>query len=168
MISSFTHQFSPSVVTAFRQPGADIDGLIWQNAQRVKAELNGKLATMPQDDILGMLKYIGDWFGFWHQKNGKPRSESWEVSNIGVLKNPISPDSDAPSNCTQITRLLFTNGAMVAGPALGVNCGSVARSSLTAALSWQDTVVSDEVVIHLADDLAGFASRFHETGTFKE
>ena len=160
LITSFSHEYSAEAVAAVRRPETDLDALIWQNAKRIKTELVERLATLPKDDINGLLKYVGDWFDFWEKKKGKTRSESWEVSNIGVLPRP------PPDATWAITRLLFTNGSMVAGPALGVNIASAEKGILTAGISWQDTVVPDELVDSLERDLKAYPQRLHETGKF--
>lgn len=159
LVSGCTHRFSPDAVAALRAPDAATTALIWQNAQHVKADLATKLSTMPKDDIMAMLKFIGDWFAFWRGRDGKQRADSWEISNIGVLKNP-----DAQADVPRATRMLFTNGAMAAGPALSINVASVAGSKLTIGLSWQDNVVGDELIDQLAGDLSAYAAKYHETG----
>ncbi|RFU76243.1 alcohol acetyltransferase [Trichoderma arundinaceum] len=167
LVAACTHHFSPEAVSALRAPGADTTALIWENAGRVKAELAAKLATMPKDDIMAMLKYISDWFDFWRGRDGKKRSDSWEISNIGVLNNPAS-DGNGNGNGADVpraTRLLFTNGAMAAGPPLSINVASVAGSKLTLGLSWPDAVVEDELMDHLAQDLSAYIAKFHETGS---
>ncbi|KAL7949722.1 alcohol acetyltransferase [Trichoderma barbatum] len=161
MVAATTHHFSPNAVSALRAPGADTTALIWQNAEVVKTELTTKLNSMPKDDIMAMLKFIGDWFSFWRGRDGKPRAESWEISNIGVLKNP---DAAQQADVPRVTRMLFTNGAMAAGPPVAVNIASVAGSKLTVGLSWQDAVVTDELMDQLAEDLGSYAAKFHETG----
>ncbi|KAL7792108.1 alcohol acetyltransferase [Trichoderma ceciliae] len=160
LVGTCTHHFSPETVAALRAPNADTTALIWQNAQRVKGEIAAKLSTLPKDDIMGILKFIGDWFAFWRGRDGKQRADSWEISNIGVLKNLDDADADAP----RATRLLFTNGAMAAGSPMGINVASVAGSNLTIGLSWQDKVVEDELIDQLTEDLSAYAAKFHETG----
>ncbi|UKZ80279.1 hypothetical protein TrVFT333_008036 [Trichoderma virens FT-333] len=159
LVAATTHHFSPESVSALRAPNADTTALIWQNAQQVKGELTTKLNSMPKDDIMAMLKFISDWVSFWRGRDGRPRTESWEISNIGVLKNP-----DAQAEVPRATRMLFTNGAMAAGPAMGINVASVAGSKLTIGLSWQDAVVKEELMDQLAKDLTSYAAKFHETG----
>ncbi|PTB67719.1 hypothetical protein BBK36DRAFT_3727 [Trichoderma citrinoviride] len=168
LVTGCTHHFSPEAVSALRAAQDDADAattttaLIWKNAQGVKAELAAKLDTLPADDVMGLLKYINDWFAFWRGRDGKPRADSWEVSNIGVLKNPSPPRDD--DQVPRATRLLFTNGAMVAGPPMGINVASLAGSEFTIGLSWQDKVVEDELMEQLAEDLRSYAAKFHETG----
>lgn len=88
-----------------------------------------------------------------------PRSESWEISNVGVLKSAETTDSP------RATRMLFSNGAMAAGPPIGVDVASVAGSKLTLSVSYQDKVVDDELVEQLRSDLRGYAEKLAETGT---
>ncbi|TFB05005.1 hypothetical protein CCMA1212_003222 [Trichoderma ghanense] len=173
LVAGCTHHFSPQAVAALRATDANVNSLIWKNAQHVKAELAEKQAKIPKDDIMGLLKYISDWFAFWRGRDGKQRADSWEISNIGVFKNPSSPRTDAQADSTEgkeqvgiprATRLLFTNGAMVAGPPMGINVVSVKGSKFTIGLSWQDRVVEDELMEWLAEDLTAFAVRFQETG----
>ncbi|PKK44190.1 hypothetical protein CI102_11886 [Trichoderma harzianum] len=161
LVAATTHRFSPEMVSALRAPDADTTALIWQNAQHVKDELTTKLNSLPKDDIMAMLKYVGDWFNFWRGRDGRPRTESWEISNIGVLKNP---EAEAQTDVPRATRMLFTNGAMAAGPPVAVNVASVAGSKLTIGLSWHDAVLKEEVMDWLAEDLSSYAAKFYETG----
>ncbi|KAH7310523.1 alcohol acetyltransferase [Stachybotrys elegans] len=158
LISSQSHSHSSSVVAAFRDPAADLDALIWSNAQRIKNELTERASTLPLDDPISLTRYISDWFAYWRKKDGQPREDSWEISNIGAIKEPGTD--------TAISRILFTNGAMVAGPAIGLNVGSVAGHGLTIAISWQDAIVPDSVIQQLSSDFAAFTTRFHKTGKF--
>lgn len=158
LVSTCTHQFSPKTVSALRAPNADINALTWKNASRAKKDLAAKLALTPKDDITAMLKYVKDWIQFWRKRDGMPRTESWEISNIGVLKN--GETADGP----RATRMLFSNGAMVAGPPIGVDVASVKGGKLTVSLSWQDKAVDEELIEQLRGDLRGYAEKLAETG----
>ncbi|KAF3069482.1 hypothetical protein CFAM422_007365 [Trichoderma lentiforme] len=160
LVAATVHHFSPEMVSALRAPDADINALIWQNALHVKDHLADKLSSLPHDDVSGMLKYVSDWFSFWRGRDGRPRTESWEISNIGVLKNPETQQADVP----RATRMLFTNGAMAAGAPVAVNVASVAGDKLTIGLSWHDSVLKEEVADWLAEDLSSYAAKFYETG----
>ncbi|KAK5996727.1 hypothetical protein PT974_02067 [Cladobotryum mycophilum] len=152
----------------FQAPDADITALIWQTAKLVKDELNDRTATLPRDDMTGMLKHITDWTSFWNKKDGQPRTHSWEVSNIGVLKNAEEEKEEEGEEAhhPRITRVLFTNPAMVTGAAVGLGVGSAAGGRLTLGISWQDTIVSDELVENLVKDLYSYTTTFQETGRF--
>jgi hypothetical protein len=160
-VTACAHQFSPQTVSALRAPDADINALIWQNAAHVKKDLAAKLALSPKDDMVAMLKFVSDWIDFWRSKDGKPRPDSWEISNIGVLKNAETTTTNGP----KAIRMMFSNGAMAAGPPIGVDVASVAGSKLTVSLSCQDKAVDDELIEQLRSDLRGYAEKLVETGT---
>lgn len=161
LVAATVHHFPPEMVSALRAPNADTNALIWQNAQHVKDHLADKLKSLPHDDVSGMLKYVSDWFSFWRGRDNRPRTESWEISNIGVLKNP---EAEAQADVPRATRMLFTNGAMSAGAPVAVNVASVAGDKLTIGLSWHDAVLKEEVADWLAEDLRSYATKFYETG----
>jgi hypothetical protein len=165
LVTSYEHEFPSSVVSELRESArrAALDEAIWKVAQEVKTELSNRVATMPKDDINGLMKYNSDWFGFFEKRDGQPRKCSWEVSNIGVFK-----DSPGAAPAFAVSRVYFTNGAMVTGSPVGLGVASVPGGVLTIAMSWQQTVVTDEFVDNLASDLASFADRFGETGRFAE
>lgn len=76
-------------------------------------------------------------------------------------------DDNAPGG-RRIARILFSNGAMIAGPAVGVNVASVKGGMLTVGISWNEGVVEDELVDALAENLARFMRTLHESGRFTE
>ncbi|OAA35296.1 Alcohol acetyltransferase [Metarhizium rileyi] len=158
LVTSYNHEFPPALVAQLRA-SSNADETTWRIAQRVKDELKARMATMPNDDINGLMKYNSDWFGFFKKKDGQPRPDSWEVSNIGVF--PPSPDPGFA-----VSRVYFTNGAMVTGSPLALGLGSVAGGPLSVSISWQKDVVEQDLVDGLAGDLAQFVTRFGETGRF--
>ncbi|KAG8417393.1 Alcohol acetyltransferase, variant 2 [Metarhizium acridum] len=159
LVSSHEHEF-PAPLVAHLRGSKDTDQSIWEIAQRVKNELNRKVASMPRDDINGLMKYNSDWIGFFKKKDGQPRPDSWEVSNIGVFKNASEETGFA------VSRVYFTNGAMVTGSPVALGLGSVAGGLLSVGISWQESVVGQEFVDGLAGDLTEFVTRFDETGKF--
>ena len=150
------------VVAALRDPSAT-DQLIWQSARRLRQDLTQCTATLPVDDVAGLLPLIPDMFAFWRSKEGKPRDATWEVSNLGVLRQ-----AGEDGGCWSITRSLFTNGAMVAGPAIGFNAISVEGAGLTVAVTWQEGDVEEELVERVGSDVLAFAKHWYETGKFLE
>lgn len=162
LVTSYQHAFPADLVTSLRgsSTAASLDSNIWKIAQRVKTELIKRVDTMPKDDINGLMKYNSDWFGFFQKMDGKPRKDSWEISNIGVFK-----DTSATPGFT-VSRVYFTNGAMVTGAPVALGVGSVPGGMLTIAFSWQEGVVSEEFVNNLAADITSFVTRFDEKGVF--
>ncbi|KAF5022502.1 hypothetical protein F66182_5474 [Fusarium sp. NRRL 66182] len=161
-ISSMTHHFSPLQVAAFRSSEADIDTLIWDQARKVKAEIKQKAATLPADDANILLPSISDWASHWREKDGQPRDGSWELSNIGCLDIP-----SAQGDKRGISRVLFTNGIMVAGEPMGISVASVPDGALTLGISWNEGVIEDEIMEGLAEDLEVYMKRLHEKSKFR-
>ncbi|KAF7548495.1 hypothetical protein G7Z17_g7023 [Cylindrodendrum hubeiense] len=161
MISAVTHEFPAAAVDEFRKPDHDLDALIWHHAKLIKEEIRTRAATLPADDPTSLLKYISDWSSFWQRKNGQQRDGSWEVSSLGAMR----PTSDSPTQ-RQISRMLFTNGIMVAGQPVGLSVASPPTGGLSVGISWNVDVVDDEVVEGLAEDLLAYTTRLHETGKF--
>ncbi|KID61658.1 Alcohol acetyltransferase, partial [Metarhizium hybridum] len=159
LVTSQEHQFPAPLVARLRTP-KDADQSIWETAQRVKGELHRKVASVPKDDINGLMKYNSDWIGYFKKKDGQPRPDSWEVSNIGVFANPPEEAGFA------VSRVYFTNGALVTGSPLALGLGSVAGGLLSVGISWQESVVGQEFIDGLAGDLTEFVTRFDETGKF--
>ncbi|KAG5980366.1 hypothetical protein E4U55_004106 [Claviceps digitariae] len=168
---------------------------IWSLAHDQKAHLAARTRTLPKDDPTALLKYVSDWFGFFRKRDGRPRPESWELSNIGVfdvsappasappspspssseqqdtaLPTPSSSDHDTAASAPplSVSRVYFTNGAMPVGPPFGLGMASVPGGSLTIGLSWHEGAVSAELMAGLVDDLERYMRCFDETDCFDE
>ncbi|KAG5917165.1 hypothetical protein E4U61_002986 [Claviceps capensis] len=62
-----------------------LTSLIWSLAHDMKAHLTTRTSTLPNNDLTSLLRFVPDWFAYLRKKDGQPRRESWELSNIGVL-----------------------------------------------------------------------------------
>lgn len=149
--------FTEEMTAQMRQEPTDAK--IWAAAAHVRAKLGEKLAELPQNDVMGMMHHVKDWKAFFRAKDGKPREHSWEVSNVGVLK---APENEKHA----IIRIMFTNGVMITGACLAFNTASVAGGPLTIGMSWQDTVVDEDMAQGIAGDLEQWLDRFKATGAF--
>ena len=171
LTTGIEHHFPAAEVASLR--GEDPDEAVWAVAQRIRRELADRAASLPANDRAALLRYVPDMTALFRNSDGKARSETFSVSNIGVMPGrpttPTSTTSSPPQDHDgegRITRVLFANGAMVVGAALGVNVASVAGGDLGLAVSWQEGVVEEGVAARLARDLAEMPARFAETGRF--
>lgn len=160
LVTAHRSHHPSSLVSALRAPSAT-DDLIWQTSYRVKQELNHRMAKIPVNDIAGLMPLVPDFFDFWTSKEGKPRDTTWEVSNVGALRQ-------GDGTGWKITRAMFTNGAMVAGSSIGFNVASVEGSGLTVSVTWQEGDVPEELVEGVRADVSAFAERWHQAGKFLE
>ncbi|KAK0737712.1 alcohol acetyltransferase [Apiosordaria backusii] len=123
---------------------------IWTTATNLRGRIKARLETIPKDDIMSMLGWVSDWKKFWLSKIDTPRQTTWEVSNIGSVRG-TSNRSRSP--VWQICRSVMSQGATIAGAAIGVNVAGAAGGDICITLSWQEGIVETNVVERIALDL---------------
>ncbi|KAH8815575.1 alcohol acetyltransferase [Xylogone sp. PMI_703] len=127
----------------------DLISQIWTIAASMKSKLTADLATVPADNIIGVLDYITDWHKFCTDQLGKPRKSTFEISNVGVL-NPLPSSSSLSSAAEEtlwtISRDIFTQCASVTGEALCISVASVDGGPLAISFNWQEGVVEAQLV----------------------
>jgi hypothetical protein len=149
-VTAQSHYFGAPAITAVR--GRSGEDQVWRAAAELRRSMKEHLNSVPKNDIMSMLSWVSDWRGFWLAKVGKPRQDTWEVSNIGSM--PGGNDArDESAKGWRIQRSIMSQGATVAGAAISVNVAGVAGGDICIALGWQDGVVQTETVDSLAGDL---------------
>ncbi|ETN37071.1 uncharacterized protein HMPREF1541_08061 [Cyphellophora europaea CBS 101466] len=83
-----------------------------------------------QDQIIGLLKYASPMRKWFLDKLGKPRSTSYELSNIGSFK-------PTRSAIVHVDHVYFSQPADAVGHPLSVNVVSLDGGDLSIMLSWQ-------------------------------
>ncbi|KAJ4147388.1 hypothetical protein LMH87_001910 [Akanthomyces muscarius] len=163
LLSTLDHAISPAAVSRMQAAlGANDESLgteIWGAAGDIRGQLADRVDTLPRDDTAATVKFVRDFHAYWAVKDGKPRRNSWECSNIGAFTNPSGKGDQL-----HISRVMFSNGAPVAGAAIGVNVASVEGSGLTITLSWQRDIVEEKVMAKLKTTLEQLLKNFFDTG----
>ncbi|ROW11450.1 hypothetical protein VMCG_01513 [Cytospora schulzeri] len=136
--------------------------LIWPIAASWRAEMKKKVASLPNDDQVGLIAWVSDWQKRWEGKIGHQRDATWTVSNIGSLKGV---SSEGPGGW-RIRRSFFTQPAAIVGPAFGVNVTGVEGGEVTLAMNWQETIVDGELVDGVRKDLLAWIETLGDTGKF--
>lgn len=136
--------------------------LIWPLAAAWRAEMKAKVASLPDDDVVGLIAWVTDWQERWKGKIGQQRDATWAVSNIGSLRGV---SSEGPGGW-RIQRSFFTQPAAIAGPAFSVNVTSVEGGEVTLTMNWQETIIDAALVDGLVEDLSGWIEDFGNTGRF--
>ncbi|KAM3473832.1 hypothetical protein MY8738_008198 [Beauveria namnaoensis] len=167
LLCSTEHFFSGDDVAAVRA-AADADStlttaVVWATAARVRRELATRSKTLTHNNVAALMKHVGDWGEFHARRDGTARTLSWEVSNVGVLGQSAAAAGGDDAEA-RISRVLFSNGAMVTGAAVAINVASAGQGQLGIALSWQEGVVEDSLVEGLGRMLERGAERFCSTG----
>lgn len=124
--------------------------------------MKAKVATLPNDDIVGLLRYVSDFSKHWLNKLGKAHDATWEVSNIGSIRGRAV---DGKGGWT-ITRSLFAQPTNVVSESIAINVAGVVDGPVTLVLSWQDTVLDEAAVKSIAEDLQNWFDEFGRKGVF--
>lgn len=75
----------------------DLLGLIWPAAARVRGEIVRRLELGTKNDIVGIMRFVGDWWQEMASAARKPRLHSWWITGIGVLDGAPKTDVDGNS-----------------------------------------------------------------------
>lgn len=166
MSTSLGHDFNPSMVSELRvicndkpNDAQDTETLIWDLTKKMGGEIKGRLATLPQDDITGLLQWVSDWFKRAQEMEGKPRSDTWELSNLGTM-----PATAADAEW-KLQRSVFSQSFSAFGPAISVNASTVINGPMTITVISGDGIVGSDLLDGLAEDLGRWLNNI-VTGKF--
>lgn len=159
LVPSLIHPDTAAMTSQFRaRHGSDLDSLVWQAASAIATSFLDKIASLPRDDVTGLLKWVGDWHAYLRQADGKPHDWTWEISNLGALKA-------VGDNGWGITRAVFAQSALMSGPAMTLNLAGVVGGEISGTMTWQEKTVDAELVEGVVNDLAEWSRRLAEEGT---
>lgn len=161
LICTMNHAFSFASIASMRAalPSPNtLTSTIWATARQIREELATRSANLTHNNVMAMMRHVSDWTRFHTSRDGQPRSNSWECSNVGILA--------AKDTSVKVSRVLFSNGAMVTGAAVGMNVASAPDGHLTIGLSWQEGIVGDDVVEGLGRALEDMIAAFCENNVW--
>lgn len=129
----------------------NVSSINWQRSRQSKQAIEGALAMKGNDSTVGLLKYIPDYRNFFTSNLGKTREVSFELSNLGayIEKSCSAIDDERP----EIGRMMFSQCANVAGPAIQVSSLTGGDGCLVLVFSWQRECVEEKFVITMMDRL---------------
>jgi hypothetical protein len=166
LVTALMHEFGPDVVQDLHRlldtGGSDqtLDDKVWELAKRVRSDIARKKQQLPADDIMGLMGWIPDMHPWLLKKDGQPREWTWEVSNVGILKD----EGDNKSGI-HIRRMIFSQSSMVTGAAFGVSvAGCNGDEALTLTISYQQDVVTPGLIETLKGDLEMWFTNLAGTG----
>lgn len=120
---------------------------IWTMARDFRASMSAELASLPNDNLIGMIPYISDMHKMFISMVGRPRSTTYEISNVGCLRVQGEPGR------WRMERDIFSQSGSVTGAAIYFNVASMADGPLTIATTWLEGVVDNVLVEDVVKDL---------------
>jgi hypothetical protein len=148
-VAALSSTFSSGTISAV-QAAPDSHHLteeVWKIARTFRTQMSDEIFRMPNDSLIGLIPYVTDMHNFFTSRVGKPRSETYELSNAGALKNEVENEK------WRIQRVIFTQSAMATGPGVDFNVASVAGGPLTICPSWLEGDIDESLVDELIKDV---------------
>jgi len=139
MDCTFRHDAKPG---KGRLPSCAGEPFDWDEARRVKAELDAKTSSN-QNHLPAFLRLVPDLKAYLLAKVGKPRGGSFEVSNLGVVD---MGDAMVETGGVKCEGLLFSQAANVTGVPYVFSLATLKGGSMSIVLSWQDGMLEEDVV----------------------
>ncbi|KAH6854370.1 hypothetical protein B0I37DRAFT_401370 [Chaetomium sp. MPI-CAGE-AT-0009] len=109
-----SHVFDEPTITALREGSSTEE--IWGIAAGLRRSMKQHVGNLPKDDIMR-----------------KPRGDTWEVSNIGSMPTGEAAKREA-DGCWRVQRSLMSQGATVAGAAIGISVAGVTGGEMSIVL----------------------------------
>ncbi|KAG7112162.1 alcohol acetyltransferase FCK4 like protein [Verticillium longisporum] len=149
---SFMTQYVPSAMLEELQAtetGSPAESsLILKMASAFASDMKAELGGFPNNNAWANVHHITDLEAHCRDQIGTACEYTYELSNLGSMRMaPTTGDGII------LERLIFTQCGMVAGPALGFNCASVQGGPLIISITWQDGIVEENLVKHVAREL---------------
>ncbi|KAI6080700.1 alcohol acetyltransferase [Hypoxylon rubiginosum] len=116
---------------------------VWSIALGVRKDIEHKLEIGLKNDIVGLMRFVGDWLVEMRNMARRPRKHSWFVTNLGVfdgspnMNDELSVDKD---EAWFVRRAQFVNSAETTSAALIISTMTVAGGQLCVGGSWQDCI----------------------------
>lgn len=132
------------------EPGSTAE---WEHiielAQSFGSDISTKAGQFPHGSMVTSLSRIQDLVSHFRSQGGTERMYTYEVSNLGSTSD-ISPPGG--SNL-KLEKLIFTQCAVVAGPAIVFNCVSTRGGPLVFSITWQEGIVEGSLVDRVVGEL---------------
>jgi hypothetical protein len=113
----------------------------WDVARAVRATIQTEIAKQGADNDISLLRYVSDMHMYFTEQLGLPRTGSFELSNLGVVK----AETGAPGGWA-LRRCVFSQSPNVPGQPIVCSAVTGGDGCCVLAFSWLEGVVGDEMV----------------------
>ncbi|TVY75561.1 putative alcohol acetyltransferase FCK4 [Lachnellula suecica] len=148
-VSGHTSKYTPETISRIRSSTTpeQVTSEIWSIARDFRTSMAAELAGLPNDNQIGLLPYVSSLHNMFESKMGKPRGETYELSNVGSLQN------ENPEGRWKIERYFFSQSGMGTGAPVSFNVASVGGGPLGITVTWLEGDIEERLVDELARDV---------------
>ncbi|KAI1446644.1 alcohol acetyltransferase-domain-containing protein [Annulohypoxylon stygium] len=129
---------------------------VWFISAKARQEVHNRLDMGVKNDIVGLMRFVGDWRTQAIDTAKKPREYSVFITNLGGIgqaNQPALSSSSEQDGGWSISRAQFSLSAEVTSAALMISIMSAVGGQLCVGVTWQDCVMSTAMGEGFFDDL---------------
>ncbi|KAL3423871.1 hypothetical protein PVAG01_05618 [Phlyctema vagabunda] len=145
-ISCIDNDWAPDLVASIRDSWPERESEIIKAVYAVyRRQLKAELRTVDQSgpSFLREVLAIADLERYCEESLTRERGHTYELSNVGVSDMDVEGTALDAAPELSVEKLVFTQCAMVTGPAFGCNVTMVKDGPLTVTLTWQDGIIDE-------------------------
>ncbi|KAG9255520.1 alcohol acetyltransferase-domain-containing protein [Emericellopsis atlantica] len=113
---------------------AYLEPVVWEVAGLTRGHVQERLDKGFKDDIMSLMGLVGDWRSEVTRSMKKPRRESWQVTNLGV----IDGHGGSAEGGWHISRAMFSLSAELCRSLFILSCFGVKGGEISVDITWQD------------------------------
>ncbi|KAH8680113.1 alcohol acetyltransferase [Tricladium varicosporioides] len=149
-VSAYESTFPVPVISSLRSTPnpTKLSTILWSLAQSFKTELTREIASLPKNNIIGMIPYISNMHNFMLGKFGKKRGATYELSNAGAFVNEAGEGVE-----WKIERMMFSQSGSATGSAMAVSVASVKGGELSVCVTWLQGDIEEGIVKKVREGL---------------
>lgn len=153
-VSRWVHTFSrqPGSPTSTSNGGA-LASFSWESARAVRESITQEVAGNGKNSVVGLLRWVSDLHQFFTKRIGMARSESFEISSLGVFK--MKGNEVEGEKAWKIGRTVFSQCGSVAGAGFSVSVVTGGDGCLSMAFSWLESAVEEELIGRVVGSVKG-------------
>ena len=145
--------FNSSAFDHYERSAFETGGFRWNEAHRARDVVAAYMESKGKDDLIGLLRYVGNYEKFCWDRVGKPRLAAFEISNIGAFKKEPEATDGKPVLESEhdglewsMGRMIFSQSAGVMSAAILVSVVTGGDGCLTLGFAWQERIVDQKIV----------------------
>jgi hypothetical protein len=141
--------YSSKTISKIRstKTGTQLINKIFDIARAFSVSVTAELGRLPKGHFIAIIPCAKDLHGALNALVGKPRYETFEISNLGTFKNGTGGEN------WKIEKAVFSQSGQGTGPAISFNVVSVAGGPLTICATWLEGAIEETLVNLVCRDI---------------